>query len=203
MVTYDRATLTLEADPDGDGSLETGVFDMAGNLTVSPGMRTGYLVDGRGSTVNSVVSSLVEQYGEDLGPSKRRGFYVDLGGGAFTIDIEFTGWEGSIDGDGNYLQWGDDASVGKTKASATGQGPLTQMDVFMRYLQTGEFDSRNPATLEYGEYSSGGLYDPLDVVVEGPRTTKRSQSPDTFDGTITCISAADFAEYFDARNRTG
>lgn len=191
-MTLQQATLTIQADADGDGSAETGVFEMAGNLEVTPSIRTGYIIGGRGSTFNAVISNLVAD-----GESKRQGFFLDLGGGARAIEINFRGWKGAIDENGNNLQWGNDSSQTKTQASATGQDPLTQIDVLMRYLTVGEIDSRNPATLEYGEYSSSGLYSSLGVVIEGPTMTRAAEDGSWFDGSMTCIEAADVRNVWD------
>lgn len=200
MSALNRATLTLEADPDNDGSTETGVFEMAGELTVTPGVRTGFLVNGQGAQVNSIISQLVNDGALD-DSNKRRGFYVDLGGGQHTVEIEFLGWKGSQDAAGNDLQWGDDPQPGRSQTSATGQDPITQIDVLTRYLTTGTFDSQNPATLEYGEFSSQGLYDPLEVVIEGPQATREARDDDAYTGRMVCIAAAAFDDYYDATER--
>lgn len=195
-MTLDKAILKVSADVDGDGAEEDGEFHMVGNLEIQPGLRTGFIVDGQGGSVNSVIASLLGD-----GQSKRQAFYLDLGGGAHVVEIQFRGWEGATV-DGSNLQWGNDASQSKTQASATGQDPLTQIDVLMRYLTIAEIDSRNPATLEYGEYSADGLYDPLDVVVEGPTMTDAAQDgPSYYDGTMTCISTADLTDMYDAKQR--
>jgi len=202
----DRARLELTADVDGDGQDEDGVFEMAGNLMVRPRVRTGFLLNGRGSTVNSIISSSLDDGKLSFldGPertSKRRGFYLDLGGGQMTWDIEFRGWDGARDADGVPLQWGNDAEPGRTMASATGQGPQTQMDVLMRYIASGTADSRDPAILEVGEYSEAGLYEPQQVALEGPAATRRSETSDGYDGTMTCIAVADLDTPWDAAYR--
>ena len=202
-----RARLELDADVDNDGTVETGVFEMAGNLMIRPRVRTGFMLNGRGSSINSVISSsledgLLDGIGDNPDKqSKRRGFYLDLGGGQMTWDIEFRGWNGSKDENGVPLQWGDDPQPGRSQSSATGQNPQTQMDVLMRYVSVGTTDSRNPATLEVGEYSSDGLYEPQQVVLEGPSTTRRSETSDGYDGTMTCIAVADFDTPWDAAYR--
>lgn len=194
MATLQKAVLTVDADVDGDGAAETGEFHMAGNLEVTPGLRTGYLVGGRGSTVNSILSSTLGD-----GSNVRQGFYLDLGGGAHTVDIQFRGWEGATDQSGTPVQWGNEGvDDTPTKADATGADPITQIDVLMRYLTRAEIDSRSPATLEYGEYSSGGLYSAMNVVVEGPNFTRSAQDGSWFDGSLTCIRAADLNDALDA-----
>ncbi len=203
MPVLKRAKLTLEADVDQDGSAETGVFEMvAGDgLSVTPGMRTGFIGsdDGTASTFNAIYANLSEDYGGAFAsPSKRRGFFLDLGGGQHSISIEFNGWEGATDSSGDPIQWGNDPQPSRTQSSATGQHPLTQIDVLLRYLTAGQFDSRDPATFEYGEYSTDGLYEPIDVVIEGPQATMSSANPNTFSGSMTLIAAASLEDYYDA-----
>lgn len=200
-MTKQYAELTISADVDGDGVQEEGVFQMVGNLQVVPGLRTGYLIGGRGSTVNSIISSTV-----GAGQSNKQGFYLDLGGGARTVEVNFRGWEGAEfeDESGTVVpvQWGTDPNPSKTKASATGQDSITQIDVLMKYLTVAEIDSRQPATLEYGEYASNGLYQPLDVVVEGPQFTRAAEDGSWFDGSMTLVSAADLNDAIDALERS-
>ena len=210
MSALDRARLELDGDPDADGQTETGVFEMAGNLTVRPQLRTGFILNGGGSTINSVIASSLDDgklgaipgMGDAIeDPSKRRGFYLDLGGGQMAWDIEFRGWEGSRDGDGVPLQWGDDPEPGRSQTSATGEGPQTQMDVLMRYIETGTTDSRNLATLEVGEYSEDGLYAPRKVVLEGPQATMQAETSSGWDGSMTLIAAASLDQPWDASYR--
>lgn len=192
MAPLQRAKLEIDADVDGDGADESGVFEMVGNLSITPGLRTGYLVGGRGSTILSIIANQA-----NLGESKRRQFFVEAGGGAHSIEINFRGWKGAVDENGNAVQWGNTGSGG-TVADATGEDPISQIDVLMQYLLVGEIDSRNPATLKYGEYSNQGRYSPLDVVVEGPQFTRAAEDGSWFDGSMVLISAADLNELWDA-----
>lgn len=200
MAALQRAKLTINADVDGDGSDETGVFEMAGDLQVVPSLRTGYLIGGRGSTVNAIISSTVAD-----GENKRKGFFLDLGGGAHVVEIQFKGWDGAkyTDSNGNVqtATWGDTSKAVGSKANATGEGPVAQMDVLMKYLSVAEIDSRDTATLEYGEYSSPGRYDPISVVIEGPSFQKTAMEEKEFTGSLTCIAAQDITEAADATLR--
>lgn len=184
MTTYQQARLTVEVDVDGDATKEIGVFDFEGDLRVDTGIRTGYLLDGRGGTVNSVVS---ESVGD--GTSKRKGVYLDLGSGVHYATVEFRGWEGSPGRWGNGEDGRGDSNV--TESDAEGAGPLSQIDVLKQYLLVGEVDSRNPATLEYGEFSTNGVYDPLDVVFEQPTFRRSADDGSFFDGSITFLEAVD------------
>lgn len=200
MTLKTDAVLTVDADIDGDGSAETGRFVMEDNIDIRPGLRTGFLLDNRGSTVNSVLSSFADDRTQQTGEatSKRKGVYLDLGGGVRSVEIEFTGWTGS------NVQWGNTGdSSSKTVGDATGAEALSQLEVLFRYLEIAEIDSRNPATLEYGEHHPGGLYDPMDVVLESPQGLRSSDDSSTFSGTLTFLSVQSLDEAVDGLNLTG
>lgn len=204
-----KATLELDADIDGDGTKETGIFEMVGNLEIQQGMEVGFiLASGQGSALNAVTSGTVDGIADLINAdgeiTNRAGFHLDLGGGRHTIELNFTGWEGAIDGDGNDLQWGNTGDPsGVTVGDATGADPLTQMHVLMEYLRIGEFDSRYPhARLEFGEYAPTGLYDDyLHVVVRSVRENRTSESPITWDGSIILEETKNWTSVIDAVGR--
>ena len=189
MPTLDRIILTI------DSSIGTGEFHMMGNTELSLSQRTGYLVGGRGSTVNAVVSNTTGD-----GNNNREGFFIDLGGGAFTAEVEWRNWQSATDYDGNPLQWGDTGDPSTvTKTDATGANALQQMECLFYWLNQSEIDSRgNRATLEYGEHHSDGLYDPLQVVPEQPTMSRAADDGSWCDGSITFIRAGDITEKIDA-----
>ena len=204
----DRAILDFPSyDVDGDGNDEQGKFVLAGNLEISPEWRTGFLIGGRGSSINNVLQTAATGEGE-----RGQGYYLDLGEGAHTIEINFRGWEGSqvpdtYDSNGKPAtykdaQWGDtgDSST-KTKTDMTGESALSQINCLEYYLSNVPVDSNNLATLAYGEYSSSGVYDPVDVVIEGPSMTKAAEDGSWFDGSMTLIEAAAFDDILSASNR--
>lgn len=193
-MTLQQAELRIRADVDGDGSDESGLFVFKGNTTVNPQIRTNFTVGGRGSQANNVIdegTDFVQNTAEDFGigdgasnskPPSRAGFYLDLGGGKHLIEIEFDSWEGSS------LQWGNTGDTSQvTQADATGADPLTQMSVLMRYLNLGRSDSRTPASLSYGEYAQGGLYEPIDVVVADLSVQRSAEDGSWFTGSITLL----------------
>jgi hypothetical protein len=169
------AKLTLEADVNSDSAVETGVFDLSGNIEISPRIRTGDLIGPTGSTVGALVDTAT---GNDAG---RAGFRLDAGGGAFVVDIAFRNWEASTG------RWGDGST--DPKADAEGEGVYRQLSVLMRYLNRGTYDSRGAGTLEWGEYSSSGEYAPINVAPEEPQLsfTAEEQTSD-FDGSITLVA---------------
>jgi len=193
-MTTRYAELQLTGDPDGDGTDETGRFVFGGDLEVTPSVRTGYVAGGQQSQVNSIVANLV-----DDGESQNQQFFVDAGAGAHTVQIQFRGWDGARKADGTPLQWGDTGDPDQlTATDATASSAVSQICVLMQYILTGTVDSRNPATLEWGEWATDGLYDPLDVVLEGPELTKAAEDGSSFTGTLTLIAAADVEQAYDA-----
>jgi len=188
MPPLGKAILTVEADPDGDGNTETGEFHFV-DVEVTRGLRTGYLVGGRGSTTNAILDSILGD-----GESRQQGVFLGFGGGTQTYDISLSGWEGASD------QWGDTGNGGSA-TDATGDPRETQIDVLMKYLTTADLDSRNPAQFEYGEHHSGGYYDPVNVVPEQPSFTPPIDESSSFTGQLTLLSAADLTKALDGQKQ--
>jgi len=200
MPAMDGFKLTIpNADVDNDGSAETGVFRAKSNIRYSFGTRTGPIGEG-GSQLWSIFASWYENQTGDqlLGDGKRQQLRLDLGAGAHTIEVDFMGFEGS------GYQWGDpNESVG-SPANATGEHVIDQMQVLDRFLQVAEIDSRegHAATLEVGEYSEAGRYDPVKVAPEDPEVTFDSENQTSvYDGSITFVEIATLTESFDADQR--
>lgn len=186
MPDYDRATLQIGG----------GTFEMAGSLTVTESIRTGYLVGGQGSSVWSFVGDLA-----GVDESKREQLFVDLGAGSHTVEISFEGWEGAQDADGNSLQWGDTGDpTTLTDTDATGAHPVAQMQCLIGYLKRNTADSFGAATLEYGQRTSDSstVFGPLEVAVEGPNIRKAFDEGRRMSGEMTLVSTADIREAIDS-----
>lgn len=199
------ATIRITGDPDNSGTTRTGTFEIMGGseddggFSYNYGVRTGYVTEGAGASVNAFVSDVA---GGNL--SNTKGIYSTAGGSQFTVELDFNGWIG----DGG--QWGD-TGKGGSKTDATGEGPKAKMDVLSYWLRHVALDSlpswaanvsAGPAELEIAGYSANGRFgDALDVVMEGPTVTRGSQTPSTYSGAITCIEAADLGEAIDAAVR--
>jgi hypothetical protein len=184
-----HAELQVSADADGDGQLEDAVFEMH-DIEVTHSVRTGFLVGGRGSTVNNAIANLTS-----AGESNSKQFFLK-GSGVRTVELSFRNWKGATG------QWGNTGDSSKlTQTDATGADAISQLDVFFRYLTTGSIDSNNPATLSYGEYSDTGLYSPLEVVIESPNLTRSAEDGNWIDGSLTLIEAADIQQVYEAAAR--
>lgn len=187
----EKTTLELEidADPDEDGNQETGKFEISGNAQVSEQVDIDYQIGGAADTTNAIVQEYI-----DGKKHRRRGIYFDLGAGAHIFEIQFQGWDGSSN------QWGDGS--GNLPNDATGETPITQMQVFQQYLRTGTTDSLNPARLKFGQYhGSGALDDVVYVAVQGPRNVHAAEDYSTFDGTIQCFEVEKLDLAIDALER--
>jgi len=207
----DRAILDLpEGDIGAPDDPVQGRFILAGNLNIAPSFRTGFIIGGRGSLINNVI----QQVSGDGNGEKGQGIFIDLGDGAHVIEVEFRGWKGAqvpsgYDADGKPTgfepaQWGNTGDETElTYADATGAHPQTQVNVLEQYLRNLRIDSSQTATLQYGEFSTDGMYGPLDVVLEGPQMTRASEDASSFDGSLTLIEAAAIEDIASAVERTG
>lgn len=200
MAALDRAVLELTADVDDDGTQETGAFHLVGNVSVTQEVQKSFVFDNTASGLIQLVSDIA---GFEI--EQRKGLYLDIGAGQHIFEIEFRGWEGATDGDGNAVPWGDGS--GTYPADATQDEPLKQLQCFNRYLQFSTTDSFNPATLYVGEYADGtygtnGEFDPLKVAVQGPRNTHTAEDFSTFDGTFTALEVLQLDQPIDLLERT-
>lgn len=198
-MTLNGAVLTIpNVDIDGDGTAETGRF-VVRDVEINFSVRTEYAVGGRNGAANSAVANLV-----DAGESVRKDVHLDVGTGRHVVELSFSAWQGSDE------QWGDTGDpAALTPGDATGEDPVTQMQMLDRYLSVGRIDSHNPARLEVGQYTADGAWDTadlgvdhLDVVVEGPENAYSTDRPSTYDGTLTCIETVDLNRPLDATTRS-
>lgn len=176
MTPLQKAILTIESEI--NGSSVTGEFHLKGDVEITGGIRTGYLIGGKGS---QAIGALTGEASE---------FHFGFGGPQFW-EVSWKSWEGST------LQWGDSGSGG-TDTDATGEDPLTQMDVLLEYMANSNLDSGQPATWAYGEYSSGGRYSPQLVVPESPKITRAADDGSWMDGNMTLLSTKPGDEIVDA-----
>lgn len=162
-------TLEIDADVDGDGTAETGVFELApigedAQDAVAGTIRTGYLLQGEFSQLAALADDVLGD-----GETANKGLHVNVGGGEYAYEVSFTRpIDATVDGT-NLPQWGDGS--GSLPADATGSATPTDYEqVFHQYLRVGAPDSITPARFKFGQIHSGGaLADHLDVVVEQPR----------------------------------
>ncbi|QRY21739.1 hypothetical protein JT689_01655 (plasmid) [Halobacterium sp. GSL-19] len=183
-----------------DSELGTGIFEMY-STNIQPSLRTGYVVGGRGrgSTVNAVLGQITND-GED---SKRKGVYLDAGGGSLIWSIGFRQWSESTGPDGDPLQWGDDPDPSvHTKTSASGDArALSKLECLVYWLAQSTIDSENPATLEYGQHYPDGVYSAKDVVFEEPQIRNVADDGTWISGDLTLVSAANLSQIQDAASR--
>ncbi|MFW5896257.1 MAG: hypothetical protein ACOCUA_02620 [archaeon] len=169
------AKLIMSADVDDDGMKEDGEFGLSAGIEITPGVRTGDLIGPTGSQAGAIIDFVANA------ANGRAGFNLDIGGGAATYQISFNGFEG------HAAQWGDGSD--NPAADASGEGVWRQMSVWQRYLDRGTYDSTNAASLEWGEYSKGGVYDPISVAIEEPSATfAAEEETSVWDGTVTLVS---------------
>lgn len=215
MATLDRAILEITADADNDGNKEDGRFHLVGNASVTQQVNSDYVFGG-GSKAASAVNAALGRIQTIPGGAPRQQFFFDVGAGSNIFEMQFMGWKGATDSDGNSLQWGNTGNGG-TETDATGEGPTVQLQVFQRYLQYATTDSFAPAVLHWGEYTDGTYKDgtaiaacngnagrfgnPKQVAMIGPRNTHAAQDYSTFDGTFTAIEVIDLTNAIDGQEQ--
>ncbi|MFC7044304.1 hypothetical protein ACFQH6_20695 [Halobacteriaceae archaeon GCM10025711] len=202
------ARITVTGDPDGQGRRNFVFEAKAGGeegLQVREYIRTGTI--GGGSTINSFLQN------QDILPidgSLNQSIYLDLGRNQHIFELDFQGWQGS------QYQWGDTGDDTElTATDATGEDPITQMQIFLHVLNNVQVDSLpeqtatfpgvgsdGPALLEFGQHTTDGVLDPVNVVFEDPGTAFSGSNPSSFDGTVTCIEAADLGQAWDTTENT-
>ena len=163
-------------------------FALSAEAEITAGVRTGFILDGSGSTWTSLFSQILNSF-PNVDVGMREGIHLDLGGGESMVEIEASGWLGSD------LDWG----------GVAGEDPLTQMGVLQQTLRDTQIDSFRPATLEYGEFSVPGRYSPISVVVESPRVTYDTEQPGMIDVSFVALETASFEDsaFADAVTRVG
>ncbi|MFC6765439.1 hypothetical protein [Natrinema soli] len=188
-------TLTIPADF-GNSTVE-GVFEAFVNPQDDDEVRTGYLLDSGLDQALAILRGLLED-----GEPDRKGIHLDLGGGTHAIGLRAdVNSEATEDENGNVLQWGSSNDPTQFSATtATGGTALQKTQIFQHYTRVAGADSLTPATLEYGEYSTDGVLEPLDVVFEQPKFERKSA--DTYQFTGTFVETVDLNRSLDGSKQT-
>lgn len=186
MAPQEYAELKLTADVLGNGDT-TGTFQLERGtpnevFRIDTGIEMVFPVGEAGG--RGLVDKAINVYNSTLGSDQpgRKDVIIDLGAGQHFVEINF----GHNPSD-STVTWGDGS--GTVPADATGAShPLTQIDTIMWYLLVGTYDSRNAASLTYGEFSSGGALDALDVVPLQPSFSwQAGDDQSALSGSIRCI----------------
>jgi hypothetical protein len=179
-MTQQYPVLTIDGSVAGQST--TGVFEFE-SADVEPFIRTGELFK---SSDGPLQTLRARAFG-----SRRDEVQIDGGAGVTAFRIDFDGWEGS---DG---QWGDSSANQLTQTSATGQPPISQISVLLKYLEDINIGSGNPAKFEWGEFADSGIYSAFDVAFEEPSLPKSRDESSSFSGSISLISVADISDALD------
>lgn len=231
-MTLQHAVLEMTADPLNEGERKHGVFQLVGNLEVQSIVEADYFIaSGQGSSINSIITETLqstESYiDKTLNPNqhkdtlknKRQGFYLDLGGGKHRLRLNFIGWEGAEDPQGDPVMWGDQGGVNgadankRLNAQMSNDDPLTQMQILEKFVKMGEYDSREPrAYLHIGQHSNagtffsnssasvsnwpGGFFDPIYVTFPRMSFTRDAENPQSFDGSVEMVATQNWTDVF-------
>jgi len=181
-----------------DGS-KTATFELSTGLEYTSTLTKNYLMGSGGQFIREF-DKFVEEIDLDLSDSERRtGFWLDGGGGEWTIQLDFqTGLENVTWGDGS----GGDGpeNVTQTDASGADVEPLRRLQVLQFWIAKSRSDSFAKTRLYWGEWTddtvpgtSGGVYErPMPVAVIETEFSKPEDDPNTFEGTLTLTNVAMF-----------
>lgn len=168
-MTLQQVELDLSADVDGDGSKESATFTFAAGdgFQVTEGIESQMSTGPNSRGIIQTAANAIQPDGRE----KNKTIAFDLGTGLHFVQVQAKNWDGSTH------TWGD--GTGTLPTDATGESPLTQLHVLMQYLIVGTYDSRNPATLKYGERdnTSSTEFRPLAVVPWQPEITHTAGEP--------------------------
>ena len=187
--------ITIPADF-GNWTVE-GVFEAFTNPSDEDEVRTGYLLQDGFDQALAILQGLLED-----GEPDRKGVHLDLGGGthAITLQADVT-TDPTPDENGDPLQWGSSSDPSQFDATtATGATAMRKAQIFQHYVRVTGSDSLTPATLEYGEYTEGGVLEPLDVVFEQPSFER--QSADKYRFSATFVETVDLGRSLDGSKQT-
>lgn len=178
-------------DVDDDGVAEDMEFHFQTNMRQEYQTITDFLAEG-GSGIIAVLSDVISS----IDGGNRQTFKIDAGAGEHIISATA---EVSKD---STLRWG--TGDGDPVTDATGDGPVKQLQLLDRTLQTATIDSRanNSATVEIGDYSTAGAFEPLDVAFDNPSgvfDAETESSTATVD--IAFIEIGTLRQPIDARQR--
>lgn len=174
MANVDGVDLTLPNDD---------VFEFRGNITLDVEQSANWLLSGGGSSIDFA-----------------KGLYDDLGGGSVIKTPLASGYLGH--GGTRIFEVGADNWTGETGnfgAAANDDSVMEKLAVLENTLATEAIDSRDPATLEWGPYSSTtSRYDPIPVVpIQVTPSINFEESASSFRSRISLAEAVDFSEILD------
>jgi len=141
------------------------------------------------------VGAVYEQYTERGGQSGRgdglkQNVAVGSGGGQHVISVDALQYVDSED------QWGD---------SDPSDSAVSKRDELNHALNTTRISSDNPAVLELGEYSDGGRFGPLPVVMQQSTlgVSATDEGPSIVTVNLQMLEAADLSEPVDSEGLVG
>jgi hypothetical protein len=161
-------------------------FEAQGNISVVYKLITDYLVNPAGAIASSY-NEYVEQGGQGIGDGLGQNVYL----GPIPIhqiELRFDKWEGETG-----AEWGGVA------ADASRLKKLQKLDY---ELNTRAIDSARQVKFEHGDYSDGGDFGPLPVVVKDSNLAfDAAEGPTTMTSNLTLLESIDATDSIDNRLR--
>ncbi|WP_284009510.1 hypothetical protein [Haloarcula pelagica] len=160
------------------------VFRTTRNVSVDPQRETLWLFNGAQQGL-----AILEELGlSGQGNGTGDGIYLGAGAAVSRTEVRFTQHEG------NTEQWGD---------SAADDSARSKRDELVNALERTRISSDNPATLEHSEFSTGGKFEPREVVVlQFQLPTDAREDTSSFSGTISFGNAGDIQSVLQGGERT-
>lgn len=206
------ARITITGDPDDSGTVRDGVFEFTTGddqtpLTATEELRTE--TRAFGGTLLTLFSDIT---GTDLG-TENKDIALDFGSSTFATTLSGIVTADQRKPDGTRCRWGDTGDhTTLTATDATGAHPAYKLTTFQEWIKNTRQSSLNellgdtgsgPATVEYLSRRSGGVHDPLEVVLESPSVTYSGGSPTMADIDITVVEVASLDTAIDALANDG
>jgi len=198
MARYNTAALELDVDG------RTLVFEMRGDLDPSEEVERTFLLSQRGQYLSEAFDQFTNDEGEIVAPedaeitgTRRQGYHVDGGAGSHAWILSFTV---SFEPE---LRWGDgttdpDNADEYTRYDAQGAAPQVKKQLLGHWLAQARTDSGGQATLRWGEYSEGGIFEPVPVVIVEASLSSPEDDPAEFEGSMTLRRTDTFGSVEDA-----
>jgi|GEM_PF-1869929 hypothetical protein len=201
--------LRITGDPDDSGMSREAVFEFAGGDQQSPFSVTHEKRTETRSFSGTPLTLFSDLTGTDLG-TENADISLDFGSSTFALTLGGVVTADQRLPDGSECQWGDGAGGSGTLTQTDAQGchVAYKASVLAFWLRNtrqssvedalGDGSGGGPAIIETLQYRPGGVFDPLEVVLESPSMSYSADSPTVADIDLTVVEIASLDQALDA-----
>lgn len=164
------------------------VFHAKKDIQISYRTETNPLAQG-GSQLAALWEAFIDEGGSaDRYDSQHQTFAISIGASLVRWQVQFIQFKGSTD------SWG---------GLSASDSARKKLDYLHEAINSEVVDSRKPITFETGHFSSGGDFNPLNVMVEQSELTLDfgDDGPSAFSGTLTLLHLANEGSDIDNQRR--